>query len=867
MSPSRLAYFLTSAPRLALACVLAATPLLAGPGTANPFGGKRVLIVGIDGVRSDALKKQVDEGKAPVMAKLIADGTVTWNAYVGGNLGTPTQQATSSGPGWSSILTGTWIDLHHVNGNGSPPCDKPELAGSYLVTQAPHFARRLKEAAPAAYVSSIVSWNWIEDYIVTAQPEVIDHHEKGLADSYPPRDADVKNKAVAHLAAADPDVVFLHFDQVDGSGHHTGFSPSSTPYLEAITTVDGLVGEILTAIGRRPRFAEEKWMVIVLADHGGTPGGAHGGQSEGERIIPLIVSGGGVPKGVSTASPGMVAVPSTVMRYLGVGIPASWRFVGDAFATGPDLTGTRKPDGVRLQWTLPAAGIPGLTGFEIFRDGTKLGSLPLGRTSFTDPAAQPGPVVYELAFSGTPEARLRAPIYLSGPGEVAWDDSHANPSWNTTEANWSGGLVFADGLQALFTGTGETVHVRQDGVSPAATRIIGNGSYTFTGGPISGRLVKQGTGTLTLDSPNHFEAAALENGQIIMGHGGALGSGTLAIGKSSSLATSGPVVLPNPLTLPADSGVTTTLIAKNGTTFQLDGMISGGNPASTFYLNTDTAGGSTGLIKLTHPRNSFQGTIRINRGGLALASDAALGHPSNPLFFDIGTDRQIGLRFDAPLTSPRRIQLGGGKQVFDTQNHPVTLSGPITGGGRLFKTGDGALTLTHTLTHAGETVVDRGTLVVNGTLETSASTVTVAAAGTLAGSGSIKRPVAVNGTLAPGDHGNGTLRLADKLTLNGGSTWSIRIADWSATARPALTAGSIHLAATPDAQFTLRLDLSGLKHATDRNRSFTLATAATPPTGINPNNWKIEATPLPGKGSWSLETVGKEIRVRLIEDF
>lgn len=851
------------------ALVAAAFPpaaLAAGPGADNAFGGKRVLIVGIDGVRSDALKRQVDAGKAPVMAKLIANGTVTWNAYVGGDPGTPTQQATSSGPGWTSILTGTWIDLHHVNGNGSPPCDKPDLTGSYLVTQAPHFARRLKEAAPSAYVSSIVSWNWIEDYLVAAQPDVIDHHEKGLADSYPPRDADVKNKAVAHLAAADPDVLFLHFDQVDGAGHHTGFSPSSAPYLEAITTVDGLVGDVLTAIGRRPRFAEEKWMVIVLADHGGTPGGAHGGQSEGERIIPLVVSGGGVPKGVSTASPGMVAVPATVMRYLGVGIPASWRFAGNAFATGPDLTTTRKPDGVRLQWTLPAAGIPGLTGFGIFRDGIKLGSLPPERTSFTDPAPRPGPVVYELAFSGTPEARLRAPIYLSGPGEVAWDDAHGNPSWNTTDPNWSGGMVFADGLQALFTGTGEMVHIRPEGVSPAATRIIGNGSYTFTGGPVGGKLVKQGIGTLTLGSPNRFAAVGLENGQIMLGHGGALGSGVLTIGKSASLATSGPVVLPNPLTLPADGGITTTLIAKNGTTFQLDGMISGGNPASTFYLNTDTAGGSTGLIKLTHPRNSFQGTIRINRGGLALASDAALGHPSNPLFFDIGTDRQIGLRFDAPLTSPRRIQLGGGKQVFDTQNHAVTLSGPITGGGRLFKTGYGPLTLTHTLTHAGETVVDRGPLVVNGTLETSASTVTVALAGTLAGSGSIKRPVVVNGTLAPGDRGIGTLRLADKLTLNGGSTWSICISDSSATARPALIAGSIHLTATPDAKLTLLLDLSALKHITARNRSFTLATAENPPTGLTPENWKIEATPPPTNGSWILETVGKEIRCRLIDN-
>ncbi|MBN8456474.1 MAG: alkaline phosphatase family protein [Verrucomicrobia bacterium] len=846
---------------LMLASALPLSQLSAGPGADNPFGGKRVLIVGIDGVRSDALKKQVDEGKAPVMAKIIADGTVTWNAYVGGDLGTPTQQATSSGPGWTSILTGTWIDLHHVNGNGSPPCDKPELAGSYLVGQAPHFARRLKEVAPAAYVSSISSWNWIEDYLVAAQPEVIDHHEKGIADSYPPRDADVKNKAVAHLATADPDVLFLHFDQVDGAGHHTGFSPSSAAYLEAITTVDGLVGEILTAIGRRPRFAEEKWMVIVLADHGGTPGGAHGGQSEGERIIPLIVSGGGVHKGVSTASPGMVAVPATVMRYLGVGIPASWRFAGDAFATGPDLTATRKPDGVRLDWILPAAGIPGLTGFEIFRDGTKLGSLPPGRNSFTDPAARPGPVVYELGFSGTPEARLRAPIYLSGPGEVAWDDSHGNSFWNTADANWSGGLVYSDGLRALFTGTGETVHIRPEGVSPSATRIIGNGSYTFNGGPIGGTLEKRGTGTLTLESPNRFAAVSLDEGSVMLGHGGALGGGTLAIRKSASVAASGQVVLPNPVALSADGGVTTTLIAKNGTTFQLDGMISGGNPASTFFVNTDTAGGSTGLIKLTHPRNSFQGTIRINRGGLALTTDSALGHPSNPLFLDIGTPRQIGLRFDAPLTCPRPIRLGRGRQVIDTNGSPVALTGPVTGDGQLVKSGPGTLTLAATTAHTGETIVENGTLAVNGKLASCPAALTVARNGTLGGTGTVMRPVVVDGTLAPGANASGTLSLTGDLTLRAGAIWTVRIPGPNAGPPATVAAEAIRIAATPDAKLTVRLDLSALKNLPTRERSFTLATAASPPTGLTPDNWHIETTSANNNAKWSIRTDGKEIKL------
>ncbi len=74
---------------------------------------KHVLIIGIDG----ALVSAVQSADTPNLDSLITNGAYTWHAYGGGILNTDTQQATSSGPAWSSILTGVWVNKHGVVDN------------------------------------------------------------------------------------------------------------------------------------------------------------------------------------------------------------------------------------------------------------------------------------------------------------------------------------------------------------------------------------------------------------------------------------------------------------------------------------------------------------------------------------------------------------------------------------------------------------------------------------------------------------------------------------------------------------------------------------------------------------------------------
>jgi len=307
-----------------------------GPGTANDFQGRHVLILGIDGLRSDGFQT----AKAPVLQNLAKTGTATMKSVAGGDLNGPTKQPTISGPGWATLLTGTYTNKHGVLGNGTNPCDQQPVpkGGSYQCKVAPHFAKYLKEAVPAASISSITSWPWIEDYFVAAQPQYFDVHTKGAGKDYIAADDDVSRQAAELLKTANPDVLFLHYSEVDGAGHSTGFSIENPAYISAIERVDGLVGQVMDAVKARPQIAKENWLVIMVTDHGGN-GRSHGGQSEGERTIPMIVAGkGSSGRGIVDETPGQHVVPATIFEFLGVPVKAEWGWEPGTFGLGKPAT-------------------------------------------------------------------------------------------------------------------------------------------------------------------------------------------------------------------------------------------------------------------------------------------------------------------------------------------------------------------------------------------------------------------------------------------------------------------------------------------------------------------------------------------------
>lgn len=385
----------------------------AGPGSANDFGGRRVLLVGIDGLRADVLEKS----PPPRLKRLLRNGVVTFRAHAGGTLGGPDQQPTISGPGWASILTGKYLPDHGVAANGRNPHGEKN---GYQPEKAPHFATLIRSRYPGAAIASVSSWDWIEDYFIATQREHFTFHAKGEGKDYAERDRSTFEKARGVLAASDPDVLFVHFDQVDGAGHAGGFSGANPDYLKALESVDVLVGGLLDTIEARPAVAAENWMVLVVSDHGGI-GKSHGGQTQEERLVPMIAHGKSLARGrVVDREVGLNAVVPTVLEFLGVECEEKWGLAGAPFGLPPYLDARPAGKEVRLRWTKPDR-FAVVEGIEVWRDGKFVTRLPADAGMWVDGSPPDRERLgYEVRFLGPNCRRFaetsvpRAPDVKSG---------------------------------------------------------------------------------------------------------------------------------------------------------------------------------------------------------------------------------------------------------------------------------------------------------------------------------------------------------------------------------------------------------------------------------------------------------------------
>jgi predicted AlkP superfamily pyrophosphatase or phosphodiesterase len=291
-----------------LALSFACTAVAADP-------AKKVLYIGIDGTRFDAIEK----AETPSLDGLVKDGIHSPTCLILGDR--YRKNDTISGPGWSSILTGVWADKHGVHNNTF-------VGRNY--TEYPHFFARLKEVRPSAKTASFVTWEPIHKFVVSAADVSLNFEQKehGILD-YDRYDNQATDAAARHLTEADPDAVFLYLGQVDVAGHAKGFHPTVPDYIAAIERADQLVGRAVAAVKGRKTYAEEDWLILVTSDHGGKGTGHGSGHTTPEILNSfLIVSGKSAARGVFTEQVYLVDAPVTALAHLGVQPKDAWKLDG-----------------------------------------------------------------------------------------------------------------------------------------------------------------------------------------------------------------------------------------------------------------------------------------------------------------------------------------------------------------------------------------------------------------------------------------------------------------------------------------------------------------------------------------------------------
>ncbi|AEV33295.1 putative AP superfamily protein [Owenweeksia hongkongensis DSM 17368] len=253
------------------------------------FKERKVLFIGIDGVRSDAL----NAANTPNMDSLMNAGISTFDSW---HLG-----ITSSGPSWSSMLTGVWEPKHGVTNNSYGGADY----GNY-----PYFPTRAKEVDPNLKAVQIITWNPMDDASNGTGGYVFNSSWDQAIDAGTYGQGLVTSAAKIQLQDPDLDILFIHYDECDAAGHGTGFDLNSPTYMNAIQTVDTEIGEVMKALMKRPTFADEDWLVLCTTDHGGN-GYGHGGNSNTERHIWWFAAAESLPKmTVTGADPGSYQMPT-----------------------------------------------------------------------------------------------------------------------------------------------------------------------------------------------------------------------------------------------------------------------------------------------------------------------------------------------------------------------------------------------------------------------------------------------------------------------------------------------------------------------------------------------------------------------------
>lgn len=223
-----------------------------------------ICLIGIDGLRLDVAQ---EPETAPSLQRFFTEGS--WTEL-------EMEVPTLSGPGWSTILTGSPHSRHGVFDN--------TFHGNRLA-HCPDFLSRAYYADTSAGTYAASSWAPLTDpagpgpVIATrADQRAAGRHAVVVRDGevygYRVADAEVARYSLMVFGEVSPTATFVYLGEVDEAGHLYGVGDE---YRDAARRADSWLGALVTQIERCATDRDEDWLVGVVTDHGHLDEGGHGG--------------------------------------------------------------------------------------------------------------------------------------------------------------------------------------------------------------------------------------------------------------------------------------------------------------------------------------------------------------------------------------------------------------------------------------------------------------------------------------------------------------------------------------------------------------------------------------------------------------
>ena len=213
--------------------------------------GKKVLYIVLDGVTGAVVKTLAPTNIATINARAL---------YSYDGLADDKRNTITNAAGWTNMFTGYDYTKSNVVSE--------DFAGLNFQTT-PTIFTRIKSSLNNARTVSIASTSIFNEKLA-ADAAV----KQNVSD-----DAAVKIGVVAELTSNNPAMVVAQFHSAEIAGAANGYTANTPAYAAAIQTIDGYIGEILTALKARKGYSGENWLVIVASNKGGGVSGGVAGSN------------------------------------------------------------------------------------------------------------------------------------------------------------------------------------------------------------------------------------------------------------------------------------------------------------------------------------------------------------------------------------------------------------------------------------------------------------------------------------------------------------------------------------------------------------------------------------------------------------
>lgn len=148
------------------------------------------------------------------------------------------------------------------------------MIGDAAVTYAKTIVQYVSDKEPNLLMSCVSPWSNLNRYVGGMQSVITSSS-----------DEETLEVLRGQLEKGNNQLTLAAFKGVLEAGKSGGFVSENTSYLNALKLIDTGLGQLLATIEARKDAYYEDWLVCVTSNHGGTPDGHYGGNTDQERDI------------------------------------------------------------------------------------------------------------------------------------------------------------------------------------------------------------------------------------------------------------------------------------------------------------------------------------------------------------------------------------------------------------------------------------------------------------------------------------------------------------------------------------------------------------------------------------------------------